>query len=70
MAPKCLLLRREFDVAANRLFITGYADLKALRDVGEDRIIQKPFRDDELSRKIDAVLGVVASDSKVVPLRR
>jgi PAS domain S-box-containing protein len=53
------------------LFITGYADLKALRDVGEDRIIQKPFRDDELSRKIDWALGQSAADTgKVVKLRR
>jgi len=53
------------------LFITGYADLKALRDVGEDRIIQKPFRDDELSRKVAAALGAAAEAAqKVVPLRR
>jgi signal transduction histidine kinase/ActR/RegA family two-component response regulator len=52
------------------LFITGYADLKALRDVGEDRIIQKPFRDDELSRKVQAALGEAAAESdKVVPFR-
>ncbi|HEY8614592.1 response regulator [Phenylobacterium sp.] len=52
------------------LFITGYADLKALRDVGEDRIIQKPFRDDELARKVEAALADVRPDAKVVPLRR
>ncbi|RAK52474.1 response regulator [Phenylobacterium deserti] len=53
------------------LFITGYADLKALRDVGEDRIIQKPFRDDELSRKVEAALADAAElAQKVVPLRR
>jgi len=53
------------------LFITGYADLKALRDVGEDRIIQKPFRDDELTRKLQAALGQTeVAGSKVVPLRR
>jgi PAS domain S-box-containing protein len=51
------------------LFITGFADLKALRDVGEDRIIQKPFRDDELARKVEAVLGGARS-GKVVSLRR
>jgi PAS domain S-box-containing protein len=43
------------------LFITGYADLKALRDVGEERIIQKPFRDEELSRKLRAALETPAS---------
>jgi CheY-like chemotaxis protein len=52
------------------LFITGFADLKALRDVGEDRIIQKPFRDDELARKVEAVLGGASAEGKVVPLRR
>jgi CheY-like chemotaxis protein len=53
------------------LFITGYADLKALRDVGEDRIIQKPFRDEELSRKVQQALAQTeAGDRKVVPLRR
>jgi PAS domain S-box-containing protein len=52
------------------MFITGYADLKALRDVGEDRIIQKPFRDDELARKVEAALGHGGAGSKVVPLRR
>ncbi|WP_334164973.1 response regulator [Phenylobacterium sp.] len=52
------------------LFITGYADLKALRDVGEDRIIQKPFRDDELARKVEAAIGAAPDAGKVVPLRR
>jgi PAS domain S-box-containing protein len=52
------------------MFITGYADLKALRDVGEDRIIQKPFRDDELARKVEAALSHGGAGSKVVPLRR
>jgi CheY-like chemotaxis protein len=52
------------------LFITGYADLKALRDVGEERIIQKPFRDEELSRKVQAALGDADAAAKVVPLRR
>jgi PAS domain S-box-containing protein len=34
------------------LFVTGYADLTALREVGEDRIVQKPFRDNELEQKL------------------
>ena len=45
------------------------ADLSALRDVGEERIVQKPFRDDELSRKVQAALGA-APDAKVIPFRR
>jgi hypothetical protein len=34
------------------LFVTGYADLSALAGTGEDRIVQKPFRDGELERKV------------------
>ncbi|HKR90053.1 MAG TPA: response regulator [Phenylobacterium sp.] len=53
------------------LFITGYADLQALRDVGEERIIQKPFRDEELSRKVQAALAQAQATAKmVVPIRR
>jgi PAS domain S-box-containing protein len=52
------------------VFITGYADLSALRDVGEERIVQKPFRDDELGRKLEAALGQAAEGHKVVPFRR
>ncbi len=39
------------------LFITGYADMSALSSVGEERIIQKPLRDDELARKVRAALA-------------
>ena len=39
------------------LFITGYADLTALRDAGEERILQKPFYADELAAKLGALLG-------------
>ena len=34
------------------LFITGYADLTALKEVGEDRIVQKPFREADLAAKV------------------
>jgi PAS domain S-box-containing protein len=34
------------------VFITGYADLTALKDVGEDRIVQKPFREADLADKV------------------
>jgi CheY-like chemotaxis protein len=50
------------------LFVTGYADLTALKEVGEEFIVQKPFRDDELARKIAKVLGDT-SDEKIVSLR-
>ncbi|MGN2253756.1 PAS domain-containing protein [Frateuria sp. GZRe12] len=39
------------------LFVTGYADQTALAGVGEERVVQKPFRDDELERKVLAVMG-------------
>ena len=53
------------------LFITGFADLAALREVGEERIIQKPFREDELARKVAAIVGAApGAVGKVVPLRR
>ncbi|MDB5654633.1 MAG: sensor hybrid histidine kinase [Tardiphaga sp.] len=39
------------------LFVTGYADITALHDVGEGRIVQKPFRDDDLQRKVRRLLG-------------
>jgi PAS domain S-box-containing protein len=39
------------------LFVTGYADLTALREVGEHRIVQKPFRDKELEQKLRRFLG-------------
>jgi hypothetical protein len=51
------------------LFVTGFADLTALKEIGEERIIQKPFRDDELARKVAKALGELRDMSKVVPLR-
>jgi signal transduction histidine kinase len=51
------------------LFVTGYADLTALREVGEDRVVQKPFRNGELALKVRQLLGATAG-GKVVPLRR
>ena len=39
------------------LFITGYADLSALAGTGEDRIVQKPFREGELERKVARCLA-------------
>ncbi|MEI7037797.1 PAS domain-containing hybrid sensor histidine kinase/response regulator [Fulvimonas yonginensis] len=40
------------------LFVTGYADQSALADVGEERVVQKPFRNNELERKVRAAIGV------------
>ena len=39
------------------LFVTGYQDEAALGDVSAGAVVQKPFRDGELARKIEAVLG-------------
>jgi signal transduction histidine kinase/CheY-like chemotaxis protein len=39
------------------LFVTGYADQSALAGIGDERVVQKPFRDDELERKVQAVVG-------------
>jgi signal transduction histidine kinase/ActR/RegA family two-component response regulator len=38
------------------LFITGYADKAAVQDIGDARIIKKPFVGDELVNKVHAVL--------------
>ena len=40
------------------IFVTGYADQTALTrgGIGEDRIVQKPFLDGELERKVAAAL--------------
>jgi CheY-like chemotaxis protein len=53
------------------LFITGYADKTALGEVGEARIIKKPFVGGELANKVSAALTNVGprSSRNVVPLR-
>ena len=38
------------------LFVTGYADQSALAAIGEDRIVQKPFRSGELAGKVRRLL--------------
>jgi CheY-like chemotaxis protein len=55
------------------LFVTGYADKIAFGDVGEERIIKKPFIGEELAEKVNAALfkGIPRHGGKVVvPLRR
>jgi PAS domain S-box-containing protein len=39
------------------LYVTGYADLKSLRNVQEAHIIQKPYREEELRQKLEAALS-------------
>ncbi len=34
------------------VFITGYADLTALKDVSDEQIVQKPFREEDLAEKV------------------
>jgi signal transduction histidine kinase/DNA-binding NarL/FixJ family response regulator len=52
------------------LFITGYADKSVLGEVGDGRIIKKPFIGDELANKVHAALATVSprSSRKIVPL--
>jgi len=54
------------------LFITGYVDQAVLADIGEARIIKKPFVGDELATKVHAALLKAGprSGGKVLPLRR
>jgi CheY-like chemotaxis protein len=54
------------------LFITGYVDNTELSEVGDPKIIKKPFVGDELTKKVDAALAKAAprSGRKVLPLRR
>ncbi|MEI7037737.1 response regulator [Fulvimonas yonginensis] len=40
------------------LFITGYADFATLREVGDERIISKPFSEEDLLAKVQAALDV------------
>jgi CheY-like chemotaxis protein len=50
------------------LFITGYADRAALAGVSEERIVGKPYTDDELATKVQAALRVPPTNN-VVRLR-
>lgn len=51
------------------LLVTGYADERVLASVGEDCLVLKPFRTEDLARKIRVALGGPDS-GKVVSLRR
>jgi len=54
------------------VFVTGYVDNSALEEIGDARIIKKPFVGDELAIKVQAALneGGHRSRGKVVPLSR
>ena len=51
------------------LLVTGYADARAVEAVGEERIVLKPFRNEDLARKIRTALGA-GENGQVVALRR
>jgi signal transduction histidine kinase/CheY-like chemotaxis protein len=51
------------------VFVTGFADRRALGDVSENRIIGKPFGQEELARKVGAALAE-ARATNVIRLRR
>ncbi len=51
------------------LLVTGYADAATIAAVGTDRIVLKPFRNEDLARKIRTALGA-GENGQVVTLRR
>jgi CheY-like chemotaxis protein len=44
------------------VFLTGYADFAAFKEIGDDQIVSKPFREEDLLAKVQAVLGTVRRD--------
>jgi CheY-like chemotaxis protein len=54
------------------LFVTGYVDKMELAEIGDARIIKKPFVGDELANKVNAALVRTSprAGGKVLPLRR
>jgi CheY-like chemotaxis protein len=52
------------------VFATGYADVSALSDESEERIVQKPFNEQELLQKLSAALSHSRPDLNVVSLSR
>lgn len=65
LARRMIIKRPDLPV----LFITGFADRSALKDIGESRIVGKPFVGDELVQKVRLVLAEAANPN-VVALRR
>jgi CheY-like chemotaxis protein len=51
------------------VYATGYADAAALAEADEDRVVHKPFIEEELAAKLAAALGEGAA-SNVVRLKR
>jgi PAS domain S-box-containing protein len=55
--------------AVPTVFITGYADAKALQ-IGDRPIVMKPFRPDNLAETLRKAIGVKEAASNVVPFAR
>ena len=51
------------------LFITGFADRAALAGISEDRIVSKPYTDEELRTKVQAAMDGGTSGN-VIRLRK
>jgi signal transduction histidine kinase/CheY-like chemotaxis protein len=54
------------------LYVTGYADKTTLAEIGDARLVKKPFIGDELANKVHAALAEIGPrpSGVVVPLRR
>nr|WP_294564768.1 ATP-binding protein [uncultured Rhodopila sp.] len=52
------------------VFITGYADMKALDHIGGRPVVQKPFRPDALAAALRKAIEGNGTDSNVVAFRR
>lgn len=59
---------RELRSSLPILFATGYADLKALEEIGQHQLIRKPFQEDELAAKLATAIDMPVA-AKVVSLR-
>jgi signal transduction histidine kinase/ActR/RegA family two-component response regulator len=49
------------------LFFTGYADFAAFKEVGDERIVSKPFRDEDLLAKVHLMLSANRPDTAPRP---
>ena len=49
------------------VFLTGYADFAAFKEIGDDHIVSKPFREEDLLAKVQAVLNTARHDGAPHP---
>jgi PAS domain S-box-containing protein len=49
------------------VFLTGYADFGAFKEIGDDHIVSKPFREEDLLAKVRSVLGTAGHDDAAHP---